>query len=101
MPKTLHIFGINVSHDIINRILWNEGFNSQENLFNFIKNFINPEYNIFVIDEFVIDKFYSKSMEFIYYCWSNLHKQVVNGIHIVDCIATNGKNIIPIDFYLK
>jgi len=39
-------------------------------------------------------------MEFIYYCWSNLHKQVVNRIHIVDYIATNGKNIITIDFYL-
>jgi len=22
-------------------------------------------------------------------------------MHIVDCITTNGKNIIPIDFYLK
>jgi len=22
-------------------------------------------------------------------------------MHIVDCIATNGKNIIPIDFYLR
>ncbi len=34
MSKTLHIFGINVSHDIINRILWNKGFNPQEKLFN-------------------------------------------------------------------
>jgi len=42
LSKTLRIFGINVSHDIINRILWNEGFNPQEKLFNFIKNFITP-----------------------------------------------------------
>ena len=98
LSKTLRIFGINVSHDTINRILWNEGLNPQEKLFNFVKNFITPEYNIFVIDDFVIDKFYSKSTEFTYYCWSNLHKQVVKGIHIVDCIVTNGKNIIPIDF---
>ena len=98
LAKTLRIFGINVSHDTINRFLWIEGFNPQENLFNFVKNFITPEYNIFVIDDFVIDKFYSKSTEFVYYCWSNLHKRVVNGMHIVDCIATNGKNIIPIDF---
>ncbi|EHP85070.1 transposase [Methanotorris formicicus Mc-S-70] len=60
LSKTLRIFGINVSHDTINRILWNEGLNPQENLFNFMKNFITPEYNIFVIDDFVIDKFYSK-----------------------------------------
>ncbi len=101
LAKTLRIFGINISHDTINRFLWIEGFNPQENLFNFVKNFITPEYNIFVIDDFVIDKFYSKSTEFVYYCWSNLHKRVVNGMHIVDCIATNGKNIILIDFYLK
>ncbi len=28
LSKTLHIFGINVSYDTINRILWNEGLNS-------------------------------------------------------------------------
>ncbi len=98
LAKTLRVFGINISHDTINRFLWIEGFNPQENLFNFVQDFITPEYNIFVIDDFVIDKFYSKSTEFVYYCWSNLHKRVVNGMHIVDCIATNGKNIIPIDF---
>ena len=59
LSKTLRIFGINVSHDTINRILWNKGFNPQEKL--------TPKYNIFVIDEFVIDKFYSKLMEFVYY----------------------------------
>ncbi|MFU8652166.1 hypothetical protein [Methanotorris formicicus] len=48
-----------------------------------MKNFITPEYNIFVIDDFVIDKFYSKSTEFTYYCWSNLHKRVVMGMHVV------------------
>ena len=63
LSKTLRIFGINVSHDTINRILWNEGLNPQEKLFNFVKNFITPEYDISVIDDFVIDKFYSKSTE--------------------------------------
>ena len=46
LSKTLCIFGINVSHDTINQILWNEGFNPQEKL--------TPEYNIFVMDEEVV-----------------------------------------------
>jgi len=90
--KTLHIFGINISHDTINRILWDEGCSPQEKLFNYIKDFITPNYNIIVIDDFVIDKIYSKSTEFTYYCWSNLHKQVVKGIHIVDSICNNAIN---------
>ncbi|XRO75384.1 IS701 family transposase [Methanocaldococcus sp. 28A] len=98
LSKTLRIFGIDISHDTINRILWEEGIFPQEKLFNFVKDLITPDYNIVVIDDFVIDKIYSKSTEFAYYCWSNLHKRVIKGIHIVDCIITNGKHIIPIDF---
>jgi len=98
LSKTLRNLGIDTSHDSVTRFLWNEGISPHKKLFKFVKDFINPSYNIVVIDDFVIDKIYSKSTEFAYYCWSNLHKRVIKGIHVVDCIITNGKHIIPIDF---
>jgi len=50
LSKTLSIFGINISHDTINRSIQNEGFSPSENLFNYVKDFITSNYNVIIID---------------------------------------------------
>ena len=51
LSKTLSIFGINISHDTINRSIQNEGFSPSENLFNYVKDFTHlyiPVGNIYI-----------------------------------------------------
>lgn len=50
------------------------------------------------IDETIIEKVFSKSIEGVAYNWSSTHSDTIKGLSIVVAVITNGKITIPITF---
>ena len=53
-----------------------------------------------VIDDTVLDKIHSKSIEMTYYQWSGKHHKIVKGIGLISLVWTDGYITFPIDYRL-
>lgn len=91
--------GISIAHDSFNRFLTRQTLTS-EALWDEVNNYVDKTSGWFVIDDTVIDKIHSKSIEMTYYQWSGKHHKIVKGIGLISLVWTDGINTFPIDYRL-
>ena len=85
------------AHDSFTRLLRRQPSDT-ESLWEEVKNLVNPEIGLLIIDDTTLDKPYSKHMDLVYRQWSGKHHQIVNGINLETVVWTNNEAIIPVDF---
>jgi hypothetical protein len=89
--------GESSSHDAFTRLLQRQPPDTDA-LWNEVKDIVQPQKGVLVIDDTTLDKPYAKNMSLVYHQWSGKHHQIVNGINICTLLWTNGNAIIPVDF---
>ena len=85
------------AHDSFTRLLRRQ-LSDTESLWEEVKNLVNPEIGLLIIDDTTLDKPYSKHMDLVYRQWSGKHHQIVNGINLETVVWTNNEAIILVDF---
>jgi hypothetical protein len=87
----------NPSHDAFTRLLQRQPPDTDA-LWDEVKDIVQPQKGVLVIDDTTLDKPYAKNMSLVYHQWSGKHHRIVNGINICTLLWTNGNAIIPVDF---
>ena len=89
--------GESSSHDAFTRLLQRQPPDT-DTLWNEVKDIVQPQKGVLVIDDTTLDKPYAKNMSLVYHQWSGKHHRIVNGINICTLLWTDGNAIIPVDF---
>lgn len=87
------------SHDAINRLL-HRMEPSSEQLWQEAEPQVSLSQGILVVDDSTLDKLYAEKMELVTRHWSGKHGRVVQGIHLISLLWTEGDRHIPLDYRL-
>jgi hypothetical protein len=87
----------NPSHDAFTRLLQRQPPDTDA-LWNEVRDIVQPQDGVLVIDDSTLDKPYAKNMDLVYHQWSGKQHRLVNGINICTLLWTDGTAIIPVDF---
>ena len=86
-----------ISHDPFNWFLTRQTL-TPETLWNEVEMYIERKTGWLVLDDTVLDKLHSKSIECTYFQWSGKHHKVIKGIGLITLIWTDGFVSFPIDY---
>ena len=86
-----------MAHDAVSRWLLKFTFKPQE-LWNQVKNLVNPQAGYLVVDDTTLDKRYSKENELAKLQYSGDEHGLVNGINLVNLLWTNLEKCVPVDY---
>ena len=86
-----------MAHDAVSRWLLKFTFKPQE-LWNQVKNLVNPQAGYLVVDDTTLDKRYSKENELAKLQYSGDEHGLVNGISLVNLLWTDPKKCVPVDY---
>jgi len=86
-----------MAHDAVSRWLSKFTFKPQE-LWNQVKNLVNPKAGYLVVDDTTLDKRYSKENELAKLQYSGDEHGLVNGISLVNLLWTDPKKCVPVDY---
>ena len=87
----------NMAHDSVSRWLSRFTFKPQE-LWNQVKDLVNPKAGYLVIDDTTLDKRYSRENELAKLQYSGDVHGLVNGINVVNLLWTDEDRCIPVDY---
>jgi hypothetical protein len=79
-----------VSHDCINRYLRGEKLTPRL-LWDNVEPLLQPSENAYVLDDTVLDKRYSDSIELVRRQYSGNDHRVIRGIGLISCVDVNGE----------
>src|SRR5665647_323487 len=71
---------------------------TQEALWDEVKNHVKPEEGFLIVDDSTLDKPYAKEMAFVRRMWSGKHHRIVKGIGLITLIWTDGTTVIPVSY---
>lgn len=91
---------LNISHDSVNRFLNRENYSAND-MFNEAKSALDLVGGIVSVDDSVLDKPYSRHVEYVSHFYSGKHHRVVKGINLITLYYTDiHGNHQPINFRL-
>ncbi len=84
------------AHDSISRWLTSDTYKPSD-LWKEVKSQATTNGNL-IVDDTVLDKRWSPKNELVHYHWSGNEHRTIRGISLVNLLATNGKDCIPVDY---
>ena len=88
-----------MAHDAVSRWLSRFAFKPQE-LWNQVKNLVDPKSGYLVVDDTTLDKRYSRDNELARPQYSGNEHGIVNGINLVNLLWTDLEKCVPVDYRL-
>ena len=84
------------AHDSISRWLA-DGLYQPNNLWKYVRSEATMNGNL-IVDDTVLDTRWSPKNELVHYHWSGNEHKTIRGISLVNLLATDGKQCIPVDY---
>jgi hypothetical protein len=97
VAKTLEETHTPPAHDTISRWLNAQTFGPQD-LWTHIQDHVSLTESCLIVDDTILDKQWSPKNELVHYHWSGNAHAVIRGISLVNLLATNSEDFIPIDY---